>query len=201
MVPVVADVLSSLKLGETAPAKRKEKKHKPVSTPQWPIYVAAAGLILGSFASLQLYSERRTRSGFGLRPGVEAAAAFLRSNEIQGPYFNDFDIGGYLILNGHRVFVDGRPEAYPLGFFPDVYMPMLEDDALWNTWDEKLRFNAIAISMQDAYPGIERFILTRVRDGDWAPVYADDYAILFVRRTPEHAGLIARNEIPRERFR
>jgi hypothetical protein len=151
--------------------------------------------------------ERNATAGFGRRADDNNAADFLRANNIIGPVFNDFDIGGYLIYNlagpgrGPQVFVDGRPEAYPPGFFQDVYLPALSDRSVWERLDRQYRFNAIVISMQDGLPAIEKFILTRVRDADWAPVYTDPYSLIFVRRNEKNVAVIRTHLIPREAFR
>jgi len=65
------------------------------------------------------YAFGRPR-GLGLAAGVNASARFFLDQEIRGPIFNNYDIGGYLIYHlfpGERVFVDNRPEAYPASFF------------------------------------------------------------------------------------
>lgn len=115
--------------------------------------------------------------------------------------FNDFDIGGYLLYHRYQVFVDGRPEAYPPGFFQNGYIPALSDDSAWRRLDDRYHFNAIVISMQDGFPPIETFILTRVRDAEWAPVYTDPYSLIFVRRTDRNDAVIRAHLIPRSAFR
>ena len=169
-----------------------------LGSPRW-IALAACGA--GVVCLAMEVQDRPPDFGLGLRPGVEKAADFLRAYSIAGPVFNDFDIGGYLIYNGYRPFVDGRPEAYPPGFFQHDYVPALSDDSVWRRLDDKYHFNAIVISMQDGFPPIEKFILTRVRDADWAPVYTDPYSLLFVRRTDRNAAVIRAHLIPRSAFR
>jgi hypothetical protein len=199
MIPVLAGVLRAM---VPVPVPAKRQKVVP-SEPAWPRYASAACVGVGLLCSLAVYRERSASAHLGLKPGTEAPVAFLRANNIHGPIFNDFDIGGYLIFNlfPERVFVDGRPEAYPDGFFDKIYIPALSDDRVWQAQDEKYNFQTIVISMQDGFPGVEEFILTRVRDEQWAPVYADAYSIIFVRRTEANTAVIEKYQIPRERFR
>lgn len=164
-------------------------------------WIALAACAAGLFCVVTEIQERSANSGLDQKPGNNAAAQFLRSNGIAGPLFNDFDIGGYLIYNGYQVFVDGRPEAYPPGFFENSYIPALSDDAVWARLDHQYHFNAIVISMQDGFPPIEKFILTRVRDAEWAPVYTDPFSLIFVRRTDRNAAVIQAHLIPRSAFR
>jgi hypothetical protein len=188
MTPLVAELL----------ADRVGPEWGMKGSPRWVVLAACGAGLLLIATELQ---DRPATFGFGLRPNVNNAAGFLRANAITGPVFNDFDIGAYLIYNGYQVFVDGRPEAYPPGFFQNDYIPALSDDSVWLRLDRKYRFNAIAISMQDGFPPIEKFILRRVRDDDWAPVYTDAYTLIFVRRTDQNAAVIQAHLIPRSVFR
>jgi hypothetical protein len=198
MIPQVAGTVQSLIPPAPAPSKKQKAPPQPL---QWPRYAAAGCIGIGLLCAIAVYRERSATAHWGLLPGTSAPINFLKANAIGGPIFNDFDIGGYLILNSQQVFVDGRPEAYPAGFFDQGYMPMLSADSAWQAWDKKYHFNLIVLSMQDGYPGVEQFILSRVRDDQWAPVFTDSYSIIFARRTEANASVIAKYQIPRDRFR
>jgi hypothetical protein len=75
----------------------------------------------------QPFWSTRKINGFGLREGVQSSAQFFKKNKIKGPIFNNYDLGGYLIYNLYpkeRIFVDNRPETYPVSFFEKIYIPM-----------------------------------------------------------------------------
>jgi hypothetical protein len=186
MVPILAELLGGF---------------KGVVGQGWARWVATGVCAVGLLCVATEAQERSSNFGLGLKPGVNNAAEFLRTNRITGPIFNDFDIGGYLIYNGYQVFVDGRPEAYPPGFFQNDYIPALSDSSVWERLDGQYHFNAIVISMQDGFPPVERFILTRVRDAEWAPVYTDSYSLIFVRRNDRNEAVIQAHLIPRSAFR
>ncbi|TSC84440.1 MAG: hypothetical protein G01um101417_246 [Parcubacteria group bacterium Gr01-1014_17] len=123
--------------------------------------------------------------GIGLESGNSAAENFLRENKIQGPYFNNYDIGGYLIFHlfpREKVFVDNRPEAYPAAFFQNEYIPMQENEEKWKEALARYNFNAIVFSQRDATPWGQKFLIARVQDPQWAPVFADGRIIIFTRR-------------------
>ena len=44
------------------------------------------------------------------------------------------------------------------------------------------------------------FLVARLDDPDWAPVYVDNYLLIFLRTTPENAALIDQFAVPRELF-
>jgi hypothetical protein len=179
---------------------------------RWPRFVSAALCVVGLVACWRQYADRSGFEGIGLRQDVNDTAAFLAANGIAGPIFNDYNNGGYLIFhrfhvkgaagsNGDRVFVDARPEAYPAAFFGQL-AGMQADEKVWDEMDGMYHFNAIVFSLQfNNSPETEKFILTRVRDPQWAPVFADYYNLIFVRRTEANAEVIRSHEIPRDRFR
>ena len=141
--------------------------------------------------------------GVGLRNGCNEAADFFRSKNLKGPVFNNYDIGGYLIYHLYpatKVFVDNRPEAYPASFLTDVYVPMQENDTKWREIDANQHFNAIFFNWHDYTPAGQTFLITRIRDPEWAPVYVDQFALIFLRRTTENQPIISRYEIPKDRF-
>jgi hypothetical protein len=106
-----------------------------------------------------------------------------------------------LIFHSQKVFVDGRPEAYPAEFLEKSYIGALSDDGVWHDLDVKYHFNAIVCSLEDGFPPIERFLIARAHDPDWAPVYTDYYSLVLVRRTNSNAEVIRAHEIPQEQFR
>jgi hypothetical protein len=122
---------------------------------------------------------------------VNACASFLKAYNIQGPILNNYDIGGYLIFHlypQHRVFVDNRPEAYPLSFFNDVYYPLQADETAWRRVDSLYRFNAIVFMRHDMTDHAQPFLIRRVQDSQvWAPVFVDDFTIILLRRSPPNA--------------
>lgn len=141
--------------------------------------------------------------GIGLVRDNGRSAEFFKEKNIRGPIFNNYDIGGYLIFHLYpqeRVFVDNRPEVYPSSFFNDAYIPMQENDELWKEQDEKYNFNAIFFSHQDYTPWGQAFLISRINDPAWSPVFADDYAIIFLKRNEENKDIIEKYEIQKENF-
>jgi hypothetical protein len=171
--------------------------------------VLAAGSVLALALSLPSYAERAlpvARMGFGagLYPGTDGAARFFREQGLEGPILNNYDIGGYLIFHlfpTERVFVDNRPEAYPNAFFEEVYVPLQEDDAVFARHLETYGFNTIFFYRLDNTPAGQKFLISRIQDDAWVPVYVDDYALIMVRNAPANADVIARFALPKSMFR
>jgi hypothetical protein len=139
----------------------------------------------------------------GLVPGIDGSARFFKENHIQGPMFNNYDIGGYLIyylFPDAKVFVDNRPEVYSVSFFKDMYVPMQENDDVWHKMDEKFGFNVIYFYRHDLTPWSQAFLVSRIDDPDWAPVFVDEFTIIFLKRTEANRAVIQAHELPRQMF-
>jgi len=149
------------------------------------------------------YWDARKNPGLGLMPGVKRSAAFFREQNIEGPILNNYDNGGYLIYYLYprpRVFVDNRPEAYPASFFQNLYVPLQENEEVWKKKNEEYRFNVIFFYRHDLTPWAQSFLARRVNDPDWAPVYVDDYHIIFLKRGGPNQNVIERYELPKSMF-
>lgn len=163
-------------------------------------------LVVGAGTYFYYFDEvamQKTRLSLGLLPNINAAADFMRANKTNEPIFNNYDIGGYLIYNfapDQQVFVDNRPEAYSVDFFQEVYKPMQGDEKVWQQELGKYQFQTIVFYRHDLTEWAQKFLIARVQDTEWVPVFVDYANIIFVRDRPENKGIIARYAIPREVF-
>ncbi len=156
------------------------------------------------FNHYQFLISRLNNFGLGLVADNNKAAEFLKKENIQGPILNNYDIGGYLIYHLYPkefIFVDNRPEAYPISFFQEIYIPLQENKAVWKEQVEKYNFNVIFFSHRDATPWGQKFLIDRVNDPDWPAVFADRYAIIFLKRNDLNQPIIEKYQIPKEYFR
>jgi hypothetical protein len=141
--------------------------------------------------------------GLGLEKEVNRAADFFKTNQLRGPVMNNYDIGGYLIYHlypSEKVFVDNRPEVYPSGFFQDTYIPMQESLEKFRDLDKQYNFQAIFFYRLDLTPWAQQFLISLVDDQDWAPVFVDDYNIIFVKSSGVNADVAKKYRIPRSVF-
>jgi hypothetical protein len=183
----------------------REKLERMAGSIETAALTAAAVVCLIAFsANIPSLYPYWNEAGLGLETGNSRAAEFLRSSNIDGPIFNNYDIGGYLIFHlfpERRVFVDNRPEAYPSEFFREVYLPLLESDQKWTEALSRYRFNVIVLSPRDASTHGRKFFFARFKDPEWAPVFGDSNTMVLLRRTMENQGKIRAFEIPRDMFR
>ncbi len=163
--------------------------------------LAAIAFVLVILKPAYFVSSNRGRIGIGLEETNDAASDFFVKQNMQGPIFNNFDVGAYIIYHlfpAQRVFIDNRPEAYPVSFFQDVYLPVQLDEAKWNSLSNKYGFNVIFFNHHDHSVWGGQFIVRRVLDPTWAPVYLDKDIIILARRDGPNRSVVARYEIPKE---
>lgn len=191
----------SVKAGSKRP-DAAEKRRSWLRT-LWLAAAVSAAMAFLFWTNPSYFSSRLKDMGVGLEKGCLPAAAFYLQHDIQGPVLNNYDNGGYLIYflyPRQKVFVDNRPEAYPSEFFEKLYVPLQENDQVLREAERKFGFNSILFYRHDATPWGQDFLIRRVQDPRWAPVFVDDYSILFLRRGGPNQGVIDRYELPKEMF-
>lgn len=155
-------------------------------------------IVIFTSNGLQKYFPYWRSGGLGLEEANSAAIDFWKREGLKGPIFNNYDIGGYLIFHLYpqeKVFVDNRPEAYPVEFFQKIYIPMQQNAEVWKEMDDKYHFNAIIFSHQDATPWGQEFLKVRLGDSVWAPVFLDNYVIIFLKRNAGNLPIINKFEL------
>lgn len=191
LIPFLSNSLKTLKF-------EMEEEIKNFLTP-----TAYFGLFLILMVINQPYFASKSDFGIGLKDGAEKAAQFFLNNQLQGPVFNNYDIGGYLIYYLYpkeKVFVDNRPEAYPSEFFQKTYVPMQEDEKIFSVQDKKYNFNTIFFYRHDLTPWAQKFLINKIKDSNWVPVYVDNFSIIFVKNSPQNSQVIKQFKLPQEIF-
>ena len=77
---------------------------------------------------------------------------------------------------------------------------MQENNEAWHAAEDKYGFNAIFFSWHDLTPWGQKFLVSRISDPEWAPVYADENAIIFLKRAEANKAIIDRYEILKSAF-
>jgi hypothetical protein len=160
-------------------------------------------LLLGLFLLNSSYWMNRLSFRWGLTKGEEKSAEFFLKENLKGPIFNNYDNGGFLIyylFPKEKVFVDNRPETYPKEFFEKTYIPMQESEERWQAVEKEYHFNAIFFYRHDLTPWGQNFLVSRIKDSTWAPVYVDDWSIIFLKRNFQNQALVQKYELPKEIF-
>ena len=132
--------------------------------------------------------DSHKRFGNTIRESGKGALDFVIKENLRGPLFNNFDMGSYItyrLYPREKVFVDGRPEAYPAQFFAGVYIPMQMSAQNFDAVDEIYKFNLIVFSHTDATPWAQNFLSEIVKNPKYSLIYLDPYAVVFVKKSTQ----------------
>jgi len=138
-----------------------------------------------------------------------AAVDYLERHALPGHLLNAHPFGGYAIWRLYpreRVYVDGRDPLYT-EILPEIsqastdgraWFGLLERRGIGHTLLEYLpRLDEVrTVDAEGRVTGVERVppTVARLPIGQWALVHWDDVAMVHVRRSPEVAELVARDE-------
>ena len=145
---------------------------------RWAVF---AGFLLVGYQHFVAAPLSRAR-GYSA-PVLSGATHYLKSNAVRGRMFNEPESGAELIgLSERPVFVDARPGVYPVTFRREASAW----PRLFRQLDMVYRFDyAVVLNRRAGAP-------TRIIDEDpaWALAYADDHALVYLKRIGENAWLL-----------
>jgi tetratricopeptide (TPR) repeat protein len=123
----------------------------------------------------------------------EAAIAFVDRHGLRARMYNDLEVGSYLTWQGwprFRVFQDPRINGYPESFHAVLRRADLSREE-WQRLLDDFSVDAALLTYPTVNPRGAWF-----DPGKWALVYRAADGLVFTRRLPERAALIAELEIP-----
>lgn len=162
----------------------------------------ATVLIVFMFSTRNLNPFKQS-FGLGIYPDAELAGTFFKNNQLPGPVFNNYDTGGYLIYTlypNQKIFVDNRPEAYPGTFMTEKYIAAQKDESLWQELENEYGFNTIFFYRHDATDWAMPFLIRRIEDDSWIPVYVDAYSLVLIKNRAENQEKIDQLQLPKSMF-
>ena len=114
------------------------------------------------------------------RRSIEDALAFIRTNHLDGPVFNGYNLGGVLVFNGIKTFLDGRTEQLFRGPFMTDYL------AAGNPGGEAVIAGIVTrykITWA-IFPKLDIRNSYLATMPGWRRAYEDDYVIIHLRTAP-----------------
>lgn len=168
------------------------------------IVVAALSLLLYPYARLVL-PEFKASGWFdrGLRVWhfPVAAADFVRSEKLPGNLWNTYDWGGYLMWTlypDYHVFWDGRQDSKEMF---TAGLAVMSGGTGWEMFLDRYQVRTIVTKACTVDSGEHYPLLDRLRGNpDWALVFADVSALIFVRRADVPSGWLQQQELPASRI-
>ena len=138
----------------------------------------------------EFYSAAKVNRSFGLNIPTygQEAIDFVKKNNLKGPIFNSFNVGSFLIwqLPDEKVFIDGRPEAYPTDFLQNVYIGMQTNQELFEKFSKQYNFNYIFWDKIDKSAQSLLFIDALKNNPKWQLVFEDNKYLIFTRKVSKN---------------
>ncbi len=146
----------------------------------------AAQVVLGGYYVADMRPER---FGAGLSPAIapRGCVDFLVREGTPGPIFNELRFGGYLLGRlwpRQKVFIDGRLEVIGEAFYQQ-YREILAGPG-WAAMVQRYDPNVALVATTS-----RELVQQLASDREWAPVEVDGASVLFLRRRPGAASLVA----------
>ncbi len=167
----------------------------------WMAKVALTVLILNygaevaqySYYDFTAYQKKSSFLGLGQRVFPSGPVDFLIKNRIEGPVFNDFNSGAYLVGRAYpavKVFIDGRTEVYGADFF-NAYRKIIDEGDEKGFDEAVVKFNLRGVVLGGAYNHPpEKMLKYLVGKKDWKLVYFDHDGVVFLRDIPLNTEII-----------
>jgi hypothetical protein len=158
--------------------------------------VVAAALLVATVAP-RVEAARRGEPVFDLGAETDlvptAAIRYASDNGLRDGMYNDLEVGSYLTWEGwprHRVFQDPRINGYPAAMHAVLRRADLTRGE-WQAFLDGFAVTSALVSFPSQNPRAALFA-----PASWALVYRGDDGLVFARRTPAHAEVIGRDELP-----
>lgn len=168
--------------------------------PQFGRYLSAISYAsIGLLLVWLLIVFSRGQLGWGVKSYEfpETASDFVLEHRPPGNLYNAYDWGGYLMWRlypDYLVFVDGRSSSN------HYFQASSQIENSWDGWeqtldDEKINLIVTRTCFYDS-GGPQNLIGQLARRADWALIFQDDTAVVYVRKIPENLDLITRFGMP-----
>lgn len=196
--PIIADLVSRL---------REERISSPLAGSASPRegFVAAFSLMVSvTLLSVSLYTFRGFKGGEDVFFHVPRGAAdFLGGHKVEGNMFNGYKFGGYLIWKLYpdkKVFIDSRALSYKL--VEEYQTVVYATEGPQGSWKDII--SRYDISYVLVYPlladgALVPIVETLLDSDEWALIYADHLALIFMRLDGRNIPLIRQYQMDKKK--
>ena len=166
-----------------------------------PRSAVVVALVIMALTAGYVGAQRHLKTDFYVTSAFpHKSARFISRLKPEGNLFNYYDWGGYLIWTlypDYKVFIDGRMLSYKAA---EKAIEMI-GKPYPRAWERASRFYGINTAILPAYSmagvPVELF-MGILNSDDWAPVFTDNVATVFLRKSPANARIIDSMGMDRE---
>ncbi|MFH2021770.1 MAG: hypothetical protein ABIJ33_00600 [Patescibacteria group bacterium] len=190
MIPALSLIFSKLPIQKIT---HKVTSH-PLGIMTSPLVIM---LIIAISLRSGLFTPNLNQLGCGISANQLASIEFF-NQYLSGPIYNNYDIGGFLIYGlfpQTKIYVDNRPEAYSVDFLT-IYTKAQEKTEVWQTLDQTYNFQTIFFYRHDQTTWAQPFLIDRIKDPTWIPVFVDDMVLILVKNNSQNQSVIDKFVLP-----
>ena len=163
--------------------KFRPAEQGPASQDKLPIIILSVLFITALTNPVPLAYGKLSPIGLTIDSRHNPAIEFVKQNNLKGAMWNNYDIGSFLewAIPEHKTFVDGRPEAFPVGFFKTTYIPMQENKDVWDQVTSDHDIQWIFAALTDSTPWFIKWLRMIQSHQGWRIVYFDNFSAVLVK--------------------
>jgi hypothetical protein len=137
-------------------------------------------LVIGTVLALVAFAAASIVHPFRPPPRrtIDGAFAYIKEHNLTGPVFNSYNMGGPLILNGFKTYIDGRADQMFQGQFLQDYVNTA-DAADTTTLQKILEENQMTWTI---FPATDPRNQALAKLPGWKQTYTDTYSTIFERQ-------------------
>lgn len=141
----------------------------------------------------------------------EGTVDFVEENKLEGNMLNTATYGGYItwrLYPWKKTFIDTRwlnftvqqEFAWIANTVESFSGKELTEGKkpLWKRLLKNYNINFVLIETLDVYGNVPKLLLTLTEDDDWAPVYAEPMAFVFIRNIPKNSTIIEKFRLQKD---
>lgn len=141
----------------------------------------------------------------------EKTVDFIEENKLEGNMLNTATYGGYIawrLYPWKKTFIDTRWLNYTVqqefAWIANTVESLSGKELtkgkkpLWKRLLKNYDINFVVIETLDVYGNVPKLLLTLTEDDDWAPVYAEPMAFVFIRNIPENSTIIKKFRLQKD---
>ncbi|MFA4920092.1 MAG: hypothetical protein WC581_12710 [Thermodesulfovibrionales bacterium] len=141
----------------------------------------------------------------------EGTVDFVEENKLEGNMLNTATYGGYIawrLYPWKKTFIDTRWLNYTVqqefAWIANTVEslsgkePTKGKKPLWKRLLKNYDINFVVIETLDVYGNVPKLLLTLTEDDDWAPVYAEPMAFVFIRNIPKNSTIIEKFRLQKD---
>lgn len=163
-------------------------------------FILYLSLFIGNIFSGKYHIRTKTDVTSGAK--CDKALMFITTSGLKGNIFNNYESGSYLIWKlypKYKVFIDERLPPYGKRFIKDIYLASLHNPLAFESIVKRYGINFVFLEYSLNMDSFAELITHLYYSKEWALVFFDDVACVFVRDIGQNSNIIGKFRVELEK--